>query len=154
MFLNTTLRQTIQVGLGTNEIRLRLSNAFGTNNLKITAAAVSQISGDQAGVSALQPGSTKKLLFSGFPGISIPNGGLAVSDPIEFPVQAQSILMIDLFLENGQEGFAITGHPGSRTTSFMALDDQIGAENFTMESVQSSEHWWGETNPVIPEQRS
>ncbi|CAI7628942.1 unnamed protein product [Penicillium manginii] len=141
VFYDSTLRQTIQVGLEANTIRLRLSNAFGVNNLNITSAAVSRTSNSQAGTSVLQPGSTQKLQFSGKSSISIPSGGLAITDPIIFPVQAQSVLMIDLFLEHGQEGFAITGHPGSRTTSFMSIDDQVGEKNLTG-SVQSSEHWY------------
>ncbi|KAJ6000836.1 hypothetical protein N7481_001245 [Penicillium waksmanii] len=142
VFYNTTLRQTVQVGLEANKIRLGFSNAFGVNNLNITSAAVSRAFESQAGISTLQSGSTQKLQFSGKPSISIPNGGLVVTDPIEFPVQAQSVLMIDLFLEHGQDGFAITGHPGSRTTSFMSIDDQVGEKNLTSNSVQSTEHWY------------
>lgn len=64
-----------------------------------------------------------------------------MSDPIQFPVAPQSILMIDIFLANGQEGFFITGHPGSRTTSFLAFGDRVNARNLTGSSVQSTEHW-------------
>lgn len=141
MFYNSTLRQTVQVALDANKIRLRFSNAFGVNNLNITNAAVSQAFEDKAGTSVLQSGSTQILQFGGKSSISIPSGGLVVTDPIEFPVQAQSVLVIDLFLENGQDGFSITGHPGSRTTSFMSTDDQVGQNNLTGNSVQSTEHW-------------
>ena len=98
---------------------------------------------NEAGVSTIQPGSTKEVQFSEQSSISIPSAGLAVSDPIEFSVQAQSILLIDIFLEKGQDGFAITGHPGSRTTSFISLDDHVGERDLKTngDSVQSIEHW-------------
>lgn len=142
MFYNSTIRQTVQVGLEADTIRLRLSNVFGVNNLNISSVAVSLSSENKAGLSTLQAGSTKEVQFSGNPSISVPNGGLAVSDPIKFPVQARSVLMIDLFLENGQDGFAITGHPGSRTTSFMTSGDFVGKKDLTQASVSSTEHWW------------
>lgn len=131
----------MQVALEAQEIRIQLSNAFGVNDLDVTRVTVSLPSNQQAGTSALQPGSTQTVSFSGNPGIIIPDGGLAVSDPIQFPVNPQSVLMIDIFLANGQEGFSITGHPGSRTTSFLAVGDGVNAGNLTGSSVQSIEHW-------------
>lgn len=111
------------------------------NDLDVTRVTVSLPATQEAGTSVLQPGSTQTVSFSGNPSIIIPDGGLAVSDPIQFPVDSQSILMIDIFLANGQEGFSITGHPGSRTTSFLTLGDRVNAGNVTGSSVQSVEHW-------------
>ncbi|OQE19119.1 hypothetical protein PENSTE_c016G06068 [Penicillium steckii] len=144
VFYNTTIRQTVQVGLDSAKIRLRLSNAFGVNNLNISSVAVSHTMENEAGVSTIQPGSTKEVRFSEQSSISIPSAGLAVSDPIEFSVQAQSILLIDIFLEKGQDGFAITGHPGSRTTSFISFDDHVGEKDLKTngDAVQSIEHWY------------
>lgn len=95
----------------------------------------------QAGTSVLKPGSMKELSFSGETGIIIPNGGLTVSDPIDFSVNAQSNLMVSIYLEHGQTGGAITGHPGSRVTSWMAFGDWTGASNLTDSSVTGVDHW-------------
>ncbi|OQD98567.1 hypothetical protein PENVUL_c071G02417 [Penicillium vulpinum] len=142
VFSNTTIRQTIQVSLAAQEIRIRLSNAFGPNDLKITNATISLPARQQVGVSALQTGTLKTISFNGSPDVEIPNGGLVVSDPIKFPVKAQSALMINIYLAEGQQGFSVTGHPGSRTTSYLALGDQTGAQNLTDSSVQSTDHWY------------
>lgn len=83
----------------------------------------------------------KELSFSGETGIIIPNGGLTVSDPIDFSVNAQSNLMVSIYLEHGQTGGAITGHPGSRVTSWMAFGDWTGASNLTDSSVTGVDHW-------------
>lgn len=141
MFENTTIRQTLQVSLPARQIRIRLSNAFGTNELAITGVTVSQPAKGEVGLSESQPESMRTAFFNGKPGTLIPNGALAVSDPIDFAVEAQSPLMISIYLENGQSGFSITGHPGSRTTSYLTLGNWISAQNTTHSSVQSIDHW-------------
>ncbi|KAJ5296184.1 hypothetical protein N7508_011005 [Penicillium antarcticum] len=142
VFANTTIRQTVQVSLGAQEFRLRLSNSFGLNQLNITRVTVALPKTQQAGTSAIQIESSKPLRFSGNPSVQIANGGLAVSDPIKLPTKAQSILTISIYLENGQEGFAFTGHPGSRTTSYLAFGDWTDARNITDSSVQTTDHWY------------
>ncbi|GIJ83052.1 hypothetical protein Asppvi_001569 [Aspergillus pseudoviridinutans] len=142
VFNNSTIRQTIHVTLDADSIRLRLSNAFGVNDLAITSVAIGLPLDQKTGTSALQPGSSKKVLFSGNEEIIIPNGALAVSDPIQFPVKAQSTLLVDIYLAQGQQGNAITGHPGSRTTSWLSFGNWVGAKNLTDPSVMSVDHWY------------
>ncbi|QMW44521.1 hypothetical protein G4B11_007941 [Aspergillus flavus] len=142
IFQNTTIRQTIRVTQPGHEIRLRLSNAFGLEDLSVTKVAVSLPVDQKLGTSAIQSNTTRDVLFSGSADIVIPNGGLVVSDPIAFPVKAQDTLTIDIYLEQGQGGGAITSHPGSRTTSWMSLGDWIGKRNLTDSSVESVDHWY------------
>lgn len=141
VFSNTTIRQTLQVSLAAQEIRIRLSNTFGPNELKVTNVTISLPASQQVGVSGLQTETLKTVFFNGGPDVDIPSGGLVVSDPIKFPVRAQSALMINIYLAEGQQGFSITGHPGSRTTSYLAFGDWTGEENLTDLSVQSTDHW-------------
>ncbi|CAP99783.1 Pc22g24950 [Penicillium rubens Wisconsin 54-1255] len=142
VFGNTTIRQTLQVSLAAQEIRIRLSNAFGPNELKITNVTIGLPERQRVGVSGLQTKTLKTVTFNGGPDVDIPNGGMVVSDPIKFPVKAQSAVMISMYLAEGQHGFAITGHPGSRTTSYLAFGDWTGAKNLTDSSVQSTDHWY------------
>ncbi|RHZ45539.1 SGNH/GDSL hydrolase family protein [Aspergillus thermomutatus] len=142
VFNNSTIRQTIHVTLDADSIRLRLSNAFGVNDLAISSVAIGLPVDQKTGTSALQPRSSRKVLFSGNEDITIPNGALAVSDPIYFPVKAQSTLLIDIYLAHGQQGNAITGHPGSRTTSWLSFGNWVGAKNLTDPSVMSVDHWY------------
>ncbi|CAI7594581.1 unnamed protein product [Penicillium glandicola] len=142
VFNNTTIRQTLQVSLAAQEIRIRLSNAFGTNDLKIANVTIALPAGQEVGVSGLQTETLKTILFDGSPDVEVPSAGLVVSDPIKFPVEAQSALMIDIYLVEGQPTSSITGHPGSRTTSYLTFGDWTGADNFTDSSVQSTDHWY------------
>ncbi|KAF4161891.1 hypothetical protein CNMCM6936_002905 [Aspergillus lentulus] len=142
VFNNSTIRQTIHVTLDADSIRLQLSNAFGLNDLVITSVAIGLPVDRKTGTSALIPGSSRKVLFSGNEDITIAKGALAVSDPIDFPVEAQSTLLIDIYLAQGQQGNAITGHPGSRTTSWLSFGNYVGANNLTDPSVMSVDHWY------------
>ncbi|EAW11723.1 SGNH/GDSL hydrolase family protein [Aspergillus clavatus NRRL 1] len=139
---NATIRQTLRVTLNADKIRLRVSNAFGVNDLTVTSVAIGLPADQKLGTSVLQQGSSKKVTFSGNQKIVIPNGALAVSDPIDLPVKAQSTLLVDIYLAQGQRGNWITGHPGSRTTSWLSFGDWVGASNFTDSSALSTDHWY------------
>lgn len=141
VFANTTLRQTIHVTAPSSRIRLRISNAFGTTSLPITAATIARPANGTPGSSAIDTSTVKTLTFSGSPSFTIPNGALVVSDPIDFDVKAQTELSISLYLASGQVGNDITSHPGSRTTSFMTFGNQLSAANLTGQ-VQSVAHWY------------
>ena len=69
------------------------------------------------------------------------NGALAVSDPLNFPVKAQSELAITMYLEAGQTTNDITSHPGSRATTWFSFGNHVGAENLTDPSTQNVAHW-------------
>lgn len=134
------MRQTLHLSLGSSKIRLRFSNVFGTTDLPITAVSVALPINGSAGVSAIQPHTLKKVTFSGNESIIVPNGALVLSDPIDISVQAQSMISVTMYLKNGQTTNFITGHPGSRTTSWYGRGNQVNAANFT--SADSSAHWY------------
>ncbi|KAK0734090.1 SGNH hydrolase-type esterase domain-containing protein [Lasiosphaeria miniovina] len=133
VFENTTLRQTVFVTQDASVIRLSFSNAFGGTDLAITAvtvalpaAAAKNESG--AGASGVRPETAQTVTFSGGrPGVTVSNGALAVSDPLKFTVRAQSVLSVTLYLAGGQPGHALTGHPGSRTSSWAAPGNLVAA---------------------------
>lgn len=143
MFFDTTIRQTVNVSLDAGTIRLRVSNAFGVDDLPISRVSVGLPRDQRAGCDELQPGEpVQELTFGGGQtGIVVPPGALAVSDAVSFPVKAQSNLTVSLYLAEGQQGRAVTSHPGSRTTSWMGFGDQVGAEKVSGSSVRRVDHW-------------
>lgn len=86
--------------------------------------------------------------------MSVPAGSLAVSDPFLFDfsgvatytsngtTEAGSIVTVTMYLAGGQEGEAITSHPGSRTYTYLSHGDQVSATNVTGDDVQSLAHWY------------
>ncbi|KAK1462407.1 hypothetical protein CCUS01_08594 [Colletotrichum cuscutae] len=124
-FRNATLRQTFHAFIGASRIRFQLTNTFGGSDLPITAASVAFPLGGAAGVSGIDPATTKGLTFSGSPSVVIKQGAVVYSDPIDF--------------KQGQSGTRITGHPGSRTTSWMQNGNQVNTSSI---GGASTKHWY------------
>ncbi|KAJ5707909.1 hypothetical protein N7488_007710 [Penicillium malachiteum] len=146
VFANTTLRQTIKMALGTEKYsRLRLSNAFGTENLKIDRATVALSKDQICGVPNVEPDTIRTITFDGSGTTTIVGGALAVSDPIDFngPLPANTILSFSIFFKEGQNvRTGITAHPGSRTSSFCVLGDFSLEPEWTDSSLEEVEHWY------------
>ncbi|KAH9435089.1 hypothetical protein MCOR02_004047 [Pyricularia oryzae] len=142
VFRNATLRQTIRISLGAPVIRLQISNAFGGSDLPITAVTVGVTPNNTAGIAGIQ-GDLHKVTFSGGQaGFTVPVGALVVSDPIELPLKALDVLSVSIYLERGQTTNSITGHPGSRTTSWFAPGNAVEAKDFTGQGVDNTDHWY------------
>ncbi|KAF8200192.1 SGNH hydrolase-type esterase domain-containing protein [Pholiota molesta] len=142
VFPNSTIRQTLHMSIGAEQIRLRISNVFGGSDLPITAVTIALPVNGSAGVSAIQKNTLKTVTFSGDASVQIPNGALVVSDPLNFPVQPQSMITVTIYTAQGQTTNSITSHPGSRTTSWFSFGNFVSAENLTDSSLQSVAHWY------------
>lgn len=97
-----------------------------------------------AGTSSIDTSSLAQVTWSGGQtDFTIPNGARAVSDPIAYPVTAQQVLTVNLYLATGQTTNEITGHPGSRTTSYYSPGNVMAAEDVAIvDGTQSSAHWY------------
>ncbi|MEO3870028.1 SGNH/GDSL hydrolase family protein [Nonomuraea sp. B12E4] len=137
---DSTLRQTVRVSVGGPRVRLRLSNAFGGAPLPITRASVALPDGGRAGVSAIQPGSTRPVTFSGRTSAVVPVGAQVVSDPLDLPTAPGSVLAVTVYLAEGQASTDITSHPGSRTTSYLVTGNQVEAAD--LPGAVPVDHWY------------
>jgi lysophospholipase L1-like esterase len=137
---DTTLRQTLHTSIGGHVLRLRVSNAFGGAPLPITKVAVALPAGGRAGVSAIQPGTSRRVTFGGRTSIVIPTGALMVSDPVALDLPGQANLAVTLYLAEGQASENITSHPGSRTTSFLVRGDATDATD--LPGATPVDHWY------------
>jgi lysophospholipase L1-like esterase len=146
VFADSSIRQTLHMSIGAQQIRIRLSNAFGLTDLPITKATIAYpVAGsgyNKTGSPIIDTNSLQTLTFSGNASITIPNGALAVSDPLDFPIAPESVISITLYLATGQTTNSITSHPGSRTGSWISSGDQTSARNFTTPSSVQSFHWY------------
>jgi lysophospholipase L1-like esterase len=77
-----TVRERVRVSLGGAQIRLRLSNEYGTTPLLVGAVTVA-VPNDAASVKA---GSVQTATFDGSKSVMIPAGAPVLSDPLTFPV--------------------------------------------------------------------
>ena len=91
-FNGQTIRQIVHTSLGGDRVRVRLSNAYGTDSLVIGAAHVAI----SVGGAAISPGSGRVLTFNGQTSITIPGGAVAMSDSIVLDVPALTDLAVSL----------------------------------------------------------
>lgn len=113
-YTNQTVRMIIRTSIGGNQVRVRFSNAFGSDSLVIGAAHIA-LHGKGA---AIVEGTDRALAFSGAASTTIPPGALVVSDPVQLDVPDLSDLAVTIFLP-GPTGPA-TWHPAALGTNFVS----------------------------------
>lgn len=133
---DATLRQTVRMTVGGTRIRVRLSNAFGTEPLRIDKVHIALAS--SAGSSRIDPASDRALTFAGAADVTIPAGASYLSDPIAFAAPALANIAISFHI--AQPPAQQTGHPGSRTTSSIARGDQVSATD--LPDAKTVDHWY------------
>lgn len=116
-----TIRQVIRLSVGGSQVRLRLSNAFGTTPLAFHGAHLALAGPD----GSIQPDSDHVLLFNGGAAASIPPGASLVSDPLDFPATAFADVALSLHV--AAVPAVLTMHHGSRTTSYLQAGDFLAA---------------------------
>jgi len=134
---DATLRQVVHLSVGGKELRLHLSNRFGTAPVHITAIHIAQPGAGASG--GIKAETDKALTFSGTPDITIPAGAEYISDSIAYPLAPLSDLTISIHFDVPPQDQ--TGHPGSRATSFLAHGDLVSAPDLPAET-KRFEHWY------------
>jgi lysophospholipase L1-like esterase len=111
-FNNHTLRMNARVSIGGDELRVRVSNAYGSRKLLIGAASV----GKRDAGSGVVPGSNKTLTFGGSGTGTIAAGAFVISDPVDFDLAPLSDVAVSLYLpEEIPLNFGITGRYARQT---------------------------------------
>jgi lysophospholipase L1-like esterase len=121
---DTTLREIVHVSIGGSSLRIVLSNAFGTTNLKIGGANVAL-----AGTGGAIKGTAVPALFHGQPTVEIPAGAEIVSDPIALDLQPLSDLAVSIFVP-GQTIANITQHGFADATNYQLSGSQLTSPDF------------------------
>lgn len=135
-----TLRQFVRTSIAGKHLRLRLCNAYGDKPVVVQAMRIALAAGSgSAGTGEINVATDRALAFRGAPGVTIPAGETVWSDPLAFELAetadvALSILFGDI------SASSITGHPGSRTTSFIAEGNATSAANLV--SATKTDHWY------------
>ncbi|KAI2617849.1 SGNH hydrolase [Hypoxylon sp. NC1633] len=138
-FKDATLRQTLHLSIGAERLRFQISNTFGGSDLPITEASIALPTGGAAGVNGIDTTTLAALTFNGSSSVTIPRGQVVYTDPVDYKVGPQSMITVSLYSQPGQSGSSITGHPGSRTTSWMQQGNHLNASTVTG---ASTAHWY------------
>jgi lysophospholipase L1-like esterase len=135
---DSTLRQFVHATLGGKTLRVRFSNTFGTNSVALASAHVALAASDLGGGEII-PATDKALTFHGAPTLVIQPGETVWSDPVAFDLPALANLAITTFFGD-ISATTITGHPGSRTTSFIVAGNSVSAAG--LPDAKKSAHWY------------
>lgn len=131
---NNTIRQVVRVSIGGKRLRLRFSNAFSKEpvTMKSVAVAVAREG------SVIDPSTQQVLKFNGTEAVTMSPSGEVYSDPLDFTLAPGSTLAVTIYFGNTSP--TTTGHPGSRTTSYILAGNQIGSVDFS--GAVTTDHWY------------
>lgn len=129
-----TLRQIVRVSVGGKQVRLRFSNKYSTDSLSIKAVSIA-VPLDSSNVNA---STIKSLTFDKKNNFTIAPGSDIYSDEVNFDLKPNSLLSITIHYEKVTK--SVTGHPGSRTTSFIVKGGQTNVAEF--KNPVKTDHWY------------
>ena len=135
----SVLRQVVHVSLGGSRIRLLLSNLSGNGSVIINSVHIAVCKATPAVDSTIDTSTDKALAFSGTASVTISQGKEVWSDPVDFTVAPLGNISITMAV--GSVPSTLTGHAGSRTTSY----EQTGSTNVSaasMTSAQTVDAWY------------
>ncbi|MHB9055101.1 MAG: SGNH/GDSL hydrolase family protein [Paludibacteraceae bacterium] len=131
---NNTIRQIIRVSVGGEEIRLRFSNVFSKSPVEMKMVTIAEATEG----SAINMATQKQLQFNKKSNVTMTPGGEVFSDPLKFNFKPGSLVAITIYFE--QTSPDVTGHPGSRTTSFILSGNNIASADFS--GSVKTDHWY------------
>lgn len=135
-----TLRQFVRTSIGAKHLRLRFCNAYGTSPVTIQSAHIALAAGTgSAGTGEINPATDRALAFRGAPGVVIPAGETIWSDSLAYDLPVTSIVAISIHFGEISAS-TITGHPGSRTTSFIKGGNVVSATH--LPDAAKTDHWY------------
>lgn len=148
LFADQTLREVVYPSLGGDAIRVRLSNAYGSETVVVGAAHVAlRDSG-----AAIKAGSDRVLTFGGRATVSIPPNAQILSDPVTLTVAAGGALAVSLYLPQSAAGAGI--HYAAQQTNYIAKGDQTAAATLAEAATMTSWVFLGAVDVLAPETAS
>ena len=132
---NNSLRQIVQVSIGGEKVRLKLTNEFstGATEIKSVELALAKTAGSSAEIDET---TTVSLTFNGKAGVTMPAKGKAVSDPVNFKIGPRENVAITIHYGSASST-SVSGHPGSRTTSYLKSGNTTD-----FSGAVTTDHWY------------
>ena len=131
---DATLRQVVRLSIGGTAFRVRLSNTFGTEPLRLAAIHIAR----PLGAGEIDPATDQAITFSGRGDVIIPAGASYLSDIV--PVAVAPLSDLAITIRYGEPPAVQTSHPGSRATSFVVPGDHVS--DAKLEGAKSVDHWY------------
>lgn len=134
--VDRTVRLALRATTGAARVRVRVSNAFGTEPLAVASLHIG-LRGDGA---AVRPGSNRRATFAGRPDIILPAGASAVSDAVPLAVAANADLLVSVAINGAPP--AVTGHLRPKDVSYLSAPGDHGAAEAATAFPARAPHWF------------
>jgi lysophospholipase L1-like esterase len=132
---NNTLRQVVCVSIGGKKLQLKFSNKFGKDPVTMKAVQIAVSNGG----SAINEATTKTIKFNGKTEVTMQPGTELTSDAVSFDLKPRMEVAITIAF--GETSAALTGHPGSRTTSYLLAGNQ-SSPGADYSNAIKTDHWY------------
>jgi lysophospholipase L1-like esterase len=129
-----TLRQIIRVSIGGKRMRLRFSNIFSDQPTVLKSVSIANV----VNAPIVDLKTQKVISFNGNSEIIISPEQEVFSDAFDFELQPGQLLAITIHY--GATSVKTSGHPGSRTTSYILEGDNI--QNASFDNAIKTDHWY------------
>ncbi|MBF4470563.1 SGNH/GDSL hydrolase family protein [Flavobacterium sp. HJJ] len=129
-----TLRQIIRVSIGGKKLRLHFSNIYSDQPTVLKSVSIANV----ADAPAIDAATQKTLSFKGNPGVTMNPQEEVFSDAFDFVLQPGQLLAITIHY--GTASQKTSGHPGSRTTSYILEGDNLN--NAAFSGAVKTDHWY------------
>lgn len=135
--IDQTVRNIVRTNIGGSDLRISLSNVFGSQPVTFGRAAV----GVHTSGGTIEPGSNRSVTFGGSPSITVPAGAEVLSDPLPGNVPAQQDLAVSVYVQ-GAPG-TVTGHNLASQTSYVSTpgDHTTDESAATFPTAVSNWYW-------------
>ena len=130
-----SLRQIVEISFGGKEVALKLSNEFNTEETEILGVELAEAN-TQGSSWHISTSTSTPLTFNGLRGVTMKPGEVIVSDPAAFKMKPRMNVTITIHFGTASNT-DVTGHPGSRTSSYIAKGD---TKDFR--GAKETAHWY------------
>ena len=131
---DNSLRQVVRVSIGGETLRVKLSNEFSKSPVTMHSVQIAA----SAGENLINKSTNISLTFGGSKAVTLDAGASITSDQFEFNLQPRMDVAITIYF--GSTPPDLTGHPGSRTTSYLLAGNNVSETDFS--GSVTTEHWY------------
>lgn len=124
-FNNQSVRMIVHTTVGGEKVRIRFSNLYGDQAVRIGAATVAKPDTGTPSLSDIDPATLRPLSFGGAAGAVMTKGSELLSDPVDLPVGDQQDLVVTAYFPTPTG--PTTFHGQSQQHNFVGDTDLTGA---------------------------
>lgn len=137
---NQTVRQIVHTSYGGNQVRIKLSNLFGTGPATFSAVHVARSTGN----GAIDVTTDRTVTFGGTASVTLAAGTEQWSDSVDLPFTTQSDLAISLFVQGSIP--VATSHLVGQQNNYTASNNQVSAATMSGATASAFYFWLSEVD--------